>query len=119
MGDSNQNDNPKENNDEELKVADESVKPQEPADAEVEDEQDLYERKHIEAIIKRRESARKILLEKNPRNAKPKSESYYTNSPKESIILGYVDNFVRQYGQLFPGRKELLMCPFNEFDIKV
>ena len=72
-----------------------------------------------EDIFKQKqESERKLLLEtlldseKNPK-------SYSTISKKEELILGYVDNFVRQYTQLYPARKNLLISPNNEFGIKV
>ncbi|KAI9093129.1 hypothetical protein DFS34DRAFT_274340 [Phlyctochytrium arcticum] len=45
-------------------------------------------------------------------------ESYYTTSKKEGLVLDFVNNFARQYAQLFPGRKELLLCPPNHFGIK-
>jgi hypothetical protein len=45
-------------------------------------------------------------------------QSYYTNSAKEILLLQYADNFIRQYTQLYPGRKELLLSPPNEFGIK-
>lgn len=45
--------------------------------------------------------------------------SYYNTSAKEELILKYADNFNRQYIQIYPGRKELLLCPINEFGIRV
>ncbi|KAJ3051002.1 hypothetical protein HK097_008025 [Rhizophlyctis rosea] len=45
-------------------------------------------------------------------------ESYYTTSTKEGLVLQFVENFNRQYMQLYPGRKELLLCPKNHFDTK-
>jgi hypothetical protein len=45
--------------------------------------------------------------------------SYWSNTEKEVQVLQYVDNFNRQYKQLYPGRKELLLTPDNEFGIKV
>jgi hypothetical protein len=47
------------------------------------------------------------------------SESYYKNSKKEDLALAYAANFNRQYGNLYPGRKELLLSPPNEFSINV
>ena len=47
------------------------------------------------------------------------SKSYYTNSKKESLILTYVDNFKRQYTQLYPTSKPLLLDHPNQFGIKV
>ena len=47
------------------------------------------------------------------------SPTYYTNGKKEMLVLEYVDNFNRQYAQLYPGRKELMLCPPNELGIKV
>jgi hypothetical protein len=45
--------------------------------------------------------------------------SYWENTPKEKVVLEYVSNFNRQYVQLYPGRKELILEPRNEFDVKV
>ncbi|KXS13619.1 hypothetical protein M427DRAFT_500237 [Gonapodya prolifera JEL478] len=44
--------------------------------------------------------------------------SYIENSAKEELILEYVENFRRQYAQVYPGRKDLLLCPGNEFGVK-
>ncbi|KAJ3340561.1 hypothetical protein HDU93_006854 [Gonapodya sp. JEL0774] len=44
--------------------------------------------------------------------------SYTGNAPKEQLILDYVDNFRRQYAQVYPGRKDLLLDPPNEYGIK-
>jgi hypothetical protein len=46
-------------------------------------------------------------------------KTYYNTSPKEELLLQYADNFNRQYTQLYPGRKELLLCPKNEFGHRV
>jgi hypothetical protein len=45
-------------------------------------------------------------------------ESYYSNSSKEDLVLSFAENFNRQYTQLYPGRKELLLSPPNEMDTK-
>ena len=47
------------------------------------------------------------------------SEAYHKNSKKEELALAYAANFNRQYGNLYPGRKELLLSPPNEFSTKV
>ncbi|KAJ1559045.1 hypothetical protein HK405_012218, partial [Cladochytrium tenue] len=44
---------------------------------------------------------------------------YYTTSKKEALVLTFVENFHRQYSQLFPGRKELILFPENEFGVKL
>ena len=36
------------------------------------------------------------------------------NSNKEDLCLEYVENFRAQFVELFPDRKELLLCPKNE-----
>lgn len=41
--------------------------------------------------------------------------SYYSNSRKESLILTYVENFKRQYTQLYPTSKPLLLDYPNQF----
>lgn len=46
-------------------------------------------------------------------------ESYYSNSKKEELVLSFAENFNRQYSQLYPGRKELLLSPPNEMETKV
>lgn len=45
--------------------------------------------------------------------------SYYVNSKHEKMVLEYADNFHRQYTQLYPGRKEVLLSPTNEFGVRV
>lgn len=45
--------------------------------------------------------------------------SYYSNSTKEELVLSFAENFNRQYTQLYPGRKELLLYSPNEMDTKV
>ncbi len=42
---------------------------------------------------------------------------YRTNSHKEELCLEYVDNFNRQFVQLFPQRKSLWLHPKNECDV--
>eukprot|EP01028_Stygiella_incarcerata_P003938 TRINITY_DN1823_c1_g1_i1.p1 TRINITY_DN1823_c1_g1~~TRINITY_DN1823_c1_g1_i1.p1 ORF type:complete len:212 (+),score=62.18 TRINITY_DN1823_c1_g1_i1:132-767(+) len=44
--------------------------------------------------------------------------TYKTNSPKELLVLDYVENFRRQYVQLFPSRPPLLLTPENECNVK-
>lgn len=41
------------------------------------------------------------------------------NSPSEAQMVEIADNFQRQYSHLFPERRPLLMCPENEYGIKV
>ncbi|KAI8925801.1 hypothetical protein BC831DRAFT_459481 [Entophlyctis helioformis] len=83
------------------------------ADADADQAVDQHEQQYIEQMARRKHNLRQQLLDK-----KKVPASYYTNSPKEQIILQYVDNFSRQYCQLYPGRKELLLSPPNEFGIK-
>nr|KAJ3422211.1 hypothetical protein HK105_000709 [Polyrhizophydium stewartii] len=77
------------------------------------DVNDQHERHYIEQMERRKNMLRQQLLDK-----KKVPASYHTNSHKEQLILQYVENFNRQYCQLYPGRKELLLCPPNEFGIK-
>ncbi|RKO85891.1 hypothetical protein BDK51DRAFT_18590, partial [Blyttiomyces helicus] len=45
-------------------------------------------------------------------------ESHWSNTKKEALVLQFVDNFNRQYVQLYPGRKELLLFPINHFGVR-
>jgi len=44
--------------------------------------------------------------------------TYRMNSNKEDLCLEYVENFRTQFVQLFPKRKELLLCPKNECKVR-
>jgi hypothetical protein len=88
-------------------------------DEEMEEEDEYYgldqhEIDYLEQREKRRNQLQLQLLDKT--KIPP---SYYSLSKKETMVLEYVDNFNRQYLQLYPGRKELLLCPTNEFGFKV
>ncbi|KAI9348730.1 hypothetical protein DFJ73DRAFT_834662 [Zopfochytrium polystomum] len=74
---------------------------------------DQHELEYLEQMERRRKQMHAVLLDKTKVPA-----SYYTTSKKEALVQQYVDNFKRQYSQLFPGRKDLLLCPENEFGIK-
>ena len=41
-------------------------------------------------------------------------ESYRNNTQKEELLLQYVANFRRQFEDLYPKRKPLMLCPRNE-----
>ena len=41
-------------------------------------------------------------------------ESYRNNTQKEELMLQYVANFQRQFEDLYPKRKPLMLCPRNE-----
>ncbi|RVE71067.1 hypothetical protein OJAV_G00070680 [Oryzias javanicus] len=45
-------------------------------------------------------------------------QSYMTNSAVEVRLLNIADSFQRQYTVLFPDRKPLLLCPFNECGVQ-
>lgn len=45
-------------------------------------------------------------------------QSYSNNSEEEELVLEYVENFRRQFVQLYPERKELLLCPRNECGVE-
>lgn len=79
----------------------------------VENYLDHHEKAYLGQQQSRREQIQQWLLDKNNVPA-----SYYNNSKRELVLLHYSDNFVRQYTQLYPGRKELLISPVNEFDVK-
>ncbi|KAJ3065432.1 hypothetical protein HDU98_011207, partial [Podochytrium sp. JEL0797] len=74
---------------------------------------DAHEAFYQEQKEKRKKALQQQLLDKS----KVRS-SYYTCSKKETTVLQYVENFNRQYAQLYPGRKDLFLCPLNEFDIR-
>ena len=40
--------------------------------------------------------------------------SFRNNTSDEELVLEYVDNFRRQFGQLYPQRGDLLLSPKNE-----
>jgi hypothetical protein len=44
--------------------------------------------------------------------------TYSSNSEEEKLVLEYVENFRRQFVQLYPERKELLLCPRNECGVE-
>lgn len=44
--------------------------------------------------------------------------TYNTNDSKEKNCLEYVEKWNRQFTQLFPERRPLLLCPFNECGIR-
>jgi hypothetical protein len=44
--------------------------------------------------------------------------SYTTNSPKEEVIITFVENFLRQYKQIYPHRRDLFILLKNEFEVK-
>ena len=58
----------------------------------------------------------KSLLSADPATLPP---SYTKNSEKEEKVIDFVENFLRQYKQLFPNRKELFILPGNEWNVKV
>jgi len=43
---------------------------------------------------------------------------YSTNSSEELLVLEYVENFRRQFVQLYPNRKDLLLVPRNECGVE-
>lgn len=44
--------------------------------------------------------------------------SYAKNTQKEETLLEYVEDFRRQFIQVFPNRRPLLLCPKNECGIR-
>lgn len=73
-----------------------------------------YESKYIEEFNRKRETKLRILLEKDDAPA-----SYLTNTELEEQTIAFVENFRNQYTLIFPGRKDLLLSPENEFGVKV
>jgi hypothetical protein len=45
-------------------------------------------------------------------------ESYYTLSPKEKLVLVFAENFRRQYKELFPKRRPLVLAVENECHVQ-
>lgn len=46
-------------------------------------------------------------------------ESYRRNSPNEVRLMAVADSFQRQYAHLCPDRRPLLLCPTNEWGVRV
>ncbi len=46
-------------------------------------------------------------------------EPYYSNTHKETLVVGFVRNFERQFKQLYGQRKPLLTVLPNEFGVEV
>lgn len=46
-------------------------------------------------------------------------ESYRVNTPDEERLLVFANNLQRQYSHLYPERRPLLLCPANEYGVKV
>ncbi|XP_041655972.1 dynein regulatory complex subunit 7 [Cheilinus undulatus] len=57
-------------------------------------------------------------LMKQEKADEPYPESYRTNSPDEIRLLDIAHNFQRQLSHLYPERRPLLLCPFNECGVK-
>ena len=62
-------------------------------------------------------SAKQQLLQRIELHSLPRS--YRENTPQEETELEYVENFRRQFVQIFPKRRELLLCPVNEAGVRV
>ncbi|KAJ3271632.1 hypothetical protein HDV01_006502 [Terramyces sp. JEL0728] len=96
---------------EENKHADELSK--ENSQEQILDSVEQHEQQYIDQDEERREKIKQKLLDKS---LVPKS--YYSNSAREILILQYVENFDRQYTQIYPGRKTLALHRENEFGIR-
>lgn len=46
-------------------------------------------------------------------------ESYRVNTPDEERLLVFTTELQRQYSHLYPERTPLLLCPTNEYGVKV
>lgn len=46
-------------------------------------------------------------------------ESYRGNTPDEERLLVFASELQRQYSHLYPERRPLLLCPANEYGVKV
>lgn len=46
-------------------------------------------------------------------------ESYRVNTPDEERLLVFAKDLQRQYSHLYPERRPLLLCPTNEYGVKV
>jgi hypothetical protein len=62
-------------------------------------------------------SKKKNLLDRMPL-AGNVPKSYLTNTTKEDTVLEYVEDFRRQFVQVFPERRPLLLCPKNEMGVR-
>ncbi|KAI8921991.1 hypothetical protein DFJ77DRAFT_444875 [Powellomyces hirtus] len=76
---------------------------------------DWYDMHEVEFQAQQKARRQECLNELLDRSKAP--ASYYTTSKKETWVLEYVNNFNRQYTQLFPGRRGLLLSPPNHFGV--
>ncbi|KAJ3015324.1 hypothetical protein HKX48_004663 [Thoreauomyces humboldtii] len=76
---------------------------------------DWYDQHEIEFQEQQKERRAACLADLLDREKAP--ASYYQTSKKEAWVLEYVANFNRQYTQLFPGRRGLLLSPPNHFGV--
>ncbi|KAJ3033181.1 hypothetical protein HDV00_006678 [Rhizophlyctis rosea] len=74
---------------------------------------DQHEIEYQREVEERKRKMKEVLCDRSTAPA-----SYVGNSRKEEMVLKFVENFSRQYVQLYPGRKELVLCPKNHFDVK-
>jgi hypothetical protein len=63
-----------------------------------------------------RDPTKEERIEAMPKDALPLS--YKSNTLREELVLGFVDNFRSQFVELYPLRRELLLCPPNECGVK-
>mmetsp|Transcript_26582 Transcript_26582/g.52382 ORF Transcript_26582/g.52382 Transcript_26582/m.52382 type:complete len:109 (-) Transcript_26582:2463-2789(-) len=59
---------------------------------------------------------KQLIIKKGLNNGHPKS--YSTNTSKEETVLEYVEDFRRQFVQVFPQRRPLMLCPKNECGVR-
>ncbi|KAI8817432.1 uncharacterized protein EV422DRAFT_622654 [Fimicolochytrium jonesii] len=76
---------------------------------------DWYDQHEVEFQLEQKQKRESTLTELLDKTKAPLL--YYTNSKKEENVLEYVANFERQYTQLFPGRRELILAPPNQFGV--
>jgi len=55
-------------------------------------------------------------IESMPKDPLP--NSYKSNTLREELVLGFVNNFRSQFVELYPLRRELILCPPNECGVK-
>jgi hypothetical protein len=71
---------------------------------------------HMRAKVTKK-SAKKELLDANPAT-QSFDRRYSNNTTKEETVLEYVEDFRRQFVQVFPTRKALLLSPTNECGVR-
>lgn len=91
----------------------------------VEPEQSNHKAKHLVFVKSQEDQYQKQMserikeIEKSLLKKDNLPRSYYENDEREENTIKMLVNFKRQYTQIYPLRRELLLYPINEFGISV